>query len=299
MSHSSASKIRSGFTLIELLVVIAIIAILASILFPAFARARENARKTSCMSNMKQQGLGVLQYTQDYDEKYPMAYYYLNDANGNGGYRQWSRLINPYVKSDQLFVCPSDPSGGLPPTNGAADDQAPRLSYTANSTIMPRKRKTTDVPNVVAMAAVESSATTIMLAEYPNDVQCVNGTSNAAGNAIKSHRSANAFMSGAGGGVFSGEYEGAAVPPATIYAITPALAKADIDACKVTSATTYHHITYVGAERHMDGSNYTFADGHAKWYRLAQTLQPSNFLWGTRYYPTNSAVLDSTGVQVR
>ncbi len=300
MFNTSASKVRSAFTLIELLVVIAIIAILASILFPVFGRARENARRSSCQSNLKQQGLGVLQYVQDYDEKYPMAYYYLNDTNGTGGYRQWSRLIGPYVKSDQLFVCPSDPSGGLPPTNVGLDDQAPRLSYTANSTLMPRKRKTTDVPSVVSLAAVDSTATTIMLAEYPNDVQCVNGTSAASGTAIKSHRSANAYMTAAGGGQFSGEYENGAAPPAAIYAITPALAKADLDACKATAATTYHHITYVGAERHFDGSNYAFADGHVKWYRLAQTLQPSNFLWGTKYYPLNNIpVLDSTGVQVR
>ena len=63
---------RSGFTLIELLVVIAIIAILAAILFPVFARARENARRTSCVSNLKQIGLGIMQYTQDYDERYPL-----------------------------------------------------------------------------------------------------------------------------------------------------------------------------------------------------------------------------------
>src|SRR5687767_6194063 len=65
---------KSGFTLIELLVVIAIIAILAAILFPVFARARENARRASCQSNLKQVGLGFVQYTQDYDERYPMLF---------------------------------------------------------------------------------------------------------------------------------------------------------------------------------------------------------------------------------
>ena len=65
---------RSGFTLIELLVVIAIIAILAAILFPVFARARESARRTSCISNLKQLALGTMMYAQDYDETYPMSY---------------------------------------------------------------------------------------------------------------------------------------------------------------------------------------------------------------------------------
>ncbi|WP_395145752.1 prepilin-type N-terminal cleavage/methylation domain-containing protein, partial [Armatimonas sp.] len=77
---------KRAFTLIELLVVIAIIAILAAILFPVFAQAREKARQTSCLSNQKQIGLGVMQYVQDYDETYPTAYYYKNNtATVNGG----------------------------------------------------------------------------------------------------------------------------------------------------------------------------------------------------------------------
>ena len=98
---TSNFRTKSAFTLIELLVVIAIIAILAAILFPVFARARENARRSSCMSNMKQLGLGVLQYTQDYDEKYPSG------TNGTRG-RGWAGQIFPYVKSAQIYVCPSD-----------------------------------------------------------------------------------------------------------------------------------------------------------------------------------------------
>ncbi len=95
------SSIRSAFTLIELLVVIAIIAILAAILFPVFARARENARRSSCQSNLKQIGLGVLQYTQDYDEKYPQVLQ---------GSENWRSVVQPYLKSGagQLFACPSN-----------------------------------------------------------------------------------------------------------------------------------------------------------------------------------------------
>ncbi len=93
----------SAFTLIELLVVIAIIAILAAILFPVFARARENARRTSCLSNLKQIGLGVIQYQQDYDETMPMTNY----GGNNGAGFFWMDGIQPYVKSTQLFTCPS------------------------------------------------------------------------------------------------------------------------------------------------------------------------------------------------
>jgi prepilin-type N-terminal cleavage/methylation domain-containing protein/prepilin-type processing-associated H-X9-DG protein len=91
---------RFAFTLIELLVVIAIIAILAAILFPVFARARENARRASCQSNLKQIGLGILQYTQDYDEKFCN---YSRSVPGS-----WIVQLDPYVKSTQLFVCPSN-----------------------------------------------------------------------------------------------------------------------------------------------------------------------------------------------
>ena len=99
---SQLSKRRKGFTLIELLVVIAIIAILAAILFPVFARARENARRASCSSNLKQIGLGLMQYTQDYDEAYPQV------VSNGGDYKGWLQFINPYIKSYQLFQCPSE-----------------------------------------------------------------------------------------------------------------------------------------------------------------------------------------------
>src|SRR5262245_9883677 len=106
MIRTEAHK-RTAFTLIELLVVIAIIAILAAILFPVFAQAREKARQTSCLSNMKQLGLGVMMYAQDYDETYvvqgePTA------ANGWGWQMTWIVHVQPYLKNYGVIRCPSD-----------------------------------------------------------------------------------------------------------------------------------------------------------------------------------------------
>lgn len=118
---------KRGFTLIELLVVIAIIAILAAILFPVFARAREAARKTTCQSNLKQIATGMLMYAQDYDEKFMAGR--PNCSHGDGGFPYWGQdangiddfhmqafffaaLVQPYVKNTALFRCPSVPDTG-------------------------------------------------------------------------------------------------------------------------------------------------------------------------------------------
>ena len=100
---------RNGFTLIELLVVIAIIALLAAILFPVFAQAREKARQASCASNEKQIGLAMLQYVQDADEAMPCSYYGDKTLpSDNGSNYKWMDAVYPYVKNQQVFTCPSD-----------------------------------------------------------------------------------------------------------------------------------------------------------------------------------------------
>jgi prepilin-type N-terminal cleavage/methylation domain-containing protein/prepilin-type processing-associated H-X9-DG protein len=132
---------RRGFTLIELLVVIAIIAILAAILFPVFAKAREKARQTSCLSNSKQFALAILMYTQDYDETLPPSVV----MHADGG-RTLADLTQPYVKNQQIILCPSDKTGSVD-IGGIADgvslplaaNAIRNMSYSINISLFPDK----------------------------------------------------------------------------------------------------------------------------------------------------------------
>jgi len=157
MNNKIVSR-QAAFTLIELLVVIAIIAILAAILFPAFARARENARRSSCQSNLKQIGLGILQYTQDYDESYPPA-----EVSPGAGLTEptWDTVIQPYLKSSQLLVCPSDSVSQRVnhPVHGA---NATR-SYTPTTQVFGNYVSANQPP--LRLAAIPASSLTVALAE--------------------------------------------------------------------------------------------------------------------------------------
>lgn len=147
---------RRGFTLIELLVVIAIIAILAAILFPVFARAREKARQTSCLNNAKQMATAVQMYVQDYDETV-IPYY--QDGNPSGS-RCWWQIMEPYVKNMQVYLCPS--SYMIAPNWSATRAYGDFMDYGMNRRCSTRGTAT---PTIVKLADVRYPAETFIIAE--------------------------------------------------------------------------------------------------------------------------------------
>lgn len=148
---------KAGFTLIELLVVIAIIAILAAILFPVFAKAREKARQTTCASNLKQLGLAFAQYNQDYDECMPCD----NDGGTN-----WAGVIYPYVKAVGVYACPDDPT--ISRFDGNPGDVA--ITYTLNRNIAYGPCSSNPGNQTgncgINMSAADAPASTVLLYEW-------------------------------------------------------------------------------------------------------------------------------------
>jgi prepilin-type N-terminal cleavage/methylation domain-containing protein/prepilin-type processing-associated H-X9-DG protein len=150
-------KTRRGFTLIELLVVIAIIAILAAILFPVFARAREKARQSSCQSNLKQIGIAWAMYAQDYDERYPRGSGYVAAATVTSTYGEWYITLEPYIKNTQIYNCPSSPYTNY--NAGNTTDGTYGVGYTRNSNLQ----------NSTAMSSIPEPASTLCLVDGRNN----------------------------------------------------------------------------------------------------------------------------------
>ena len=197
------SNRSKGFTLIELLVVIAIIAILAAMLFPVFARAREKARQTSCLSNGKQIGTAMKMYLQDYDQKFVST----------GDTWRWYLPMMPYVTNDQVFKCPSM----------GKDDGNPYTDYSINGIFA----------HGMAQAKIERASRMIMVAERRNDAY----------------------------------WEGYHPWPRDCRSWT------NLDAYTAADGHNWM-LEHISQDSHNGGCNYVFADGHGKWLKWSQTLDP-------------------------
>lgn len=309
---------KNAFTLIELLVVIAIISILAAILFPVFAKAKEAAKRTQDLSNMKQIGVAMQIYLSNNDDTYMPAYYYIDGATSANGYVHWSGALQPYIKNWQIFVSPGDKIGGFAPSNFIGDNngygapagqtsqnpavqdiQAPRLSYISNELILARKKYAGMPNNVVSSTVIENVASDIILGPRTDSISCQQGSSPTGGDAVKSHRPTSGVMLTPTGGVV--DTENPAHTNVPIYAVTAAIAQQQLTACRTTPSSNYVRLTYAQPDRWGGvGANYVYADTHAKFTSISATLDPNNFQWGKYGYTIgNSPILDQNGNPVR
>lgn len=266
----SSTRRTRGFTLIELLVVIAIIAILAAILFPVFAQAREKARATSCLSNMKQIGTGIMMYVQDYDESMPLAVgsatvgattYAANWGISLTGGTNVSTAIVPagvkvpsiidaYLKNNQILNCAS--ASNRPSTTSGA------LGYMYN-----------DLAVGQAQATFNASAQTVLLSESSTASGALNGT-------------ASPLRLGVGHAVVrAASYTSGAAPAAIPTTMTT------IPATQPVTTVAMDQISLSDVTRHSGGGNFLYGDGHAKWARVTTgaTGIPANV-----YFPPANVV---------
>ncbi|HEY3333196.1 MAG TPA: DUF1559 domain-containing protein [Capsulimonadaceae bacterium] len=260
---------RSAFTLIELLVVIAIIAILAAILFPVFATAREKARMTACLSNEKQMGLAVIQYIQDYDEMTP------NGADGWGNGTGWAGQVFPYVKSTGAFLCPDDSLAGDVVSYGYNSNCVTQQSSSSGTAFAGNRGK--------IMKEFNAPAKTVLFFEvqgskgYRIDVQQYASSGAADITANASDPGGYWGNSPTGYGVLNnqspnGANQNSSGNGSLRYATGPMV----WSIYDTTTKPWSYSFKDAQDGQHQGGSNFILADGHAKWIKPGQVVSGGN-----------------------
>ncbi len=287
--------VTRAFTLIELLVVIAIIAILAAILFPVFAQAKEAAKKTSCLSNDKQMATALFMYGGDNDDTLCQTSWhqganssspYWNPQNPSGYQVHWTFLLQPYIKSYEMFKCPSDTTPVKPKSPCASNaalgvipqvcDWIPVNGYSY-------------IPNYNAIPAHDWYPVTMTVFNQPAEMILVT-EKRLTGDSGDNHKGASGFLPSQPCpqwtlNNYAGEFPAGGTYTYTdgglVRALQPTAGKADYKAVDVLR---------VAWDRHTQGANYSYADGHAKYQKLDQILNPSRYQFGERWYPNPIAV---------
>lgn len=244
---STAGRKQSGFTLIELLVVIAIIAILAAILFPVFAQAREKARQVSCLSNMKQIGTASMMYVQDYDETYPMSKSTVGTRTSD-----WRVMVSPYIKNGNPGTVVNTTDGSVDSVSGGvfscpsfADGKYTVAAHAGIIHDLVTLNGTTPWA-VVALSALPRPADTILVTEAGSDQ---NGVSDVRGMTEDWWvHGGGPFMPGGWPPVYEGPNSGAQIDKDNVP----------------TSDPNQIFYTFMPRYRHAKTANMLFADGHAK-----------------------------------
>jgi len=250
---------RRHISWLEIAGIAVVLGLIGTFLIPVVAQGKSNAQRSKCLANMKQIGAALMMYAEDHDQMLPVTTE-LKPREGLGAH--WSYLVQPYVRSERMFVCPSDTDPAYAYVDeGSSRKRVPLLSYINNYAAIPAHDF-----NPVPRYALTAPESLILITERrsvtPNGVK------------LPSWKGTSGFEPGQ---PCREKQLGSGYRRVTFEEAARVLGDAKTDRDLL--------IIRVNWDAHDHGSNYVFADGHARWTTLAETLDPTHFLWGERFYP--------------